>query len=177
MMTKQAKCFRAVLRMTGTAALLIVAAGCVSQSSSSSSLPSPPASSSGPGGDTTADAGSQGKQQQGGSSGEGDDMADLPELPQGHGGSGTARGESAGEPASAPADPETNDIPTTLPPRNTTPGDYRPVQVARVPADIPSGDDDDVLARQLREAATNEQDPKLRDKLWAEYREYKNATQ
>ncbi len=41
------------------------------------------------------------------------------------------------------------------------------------PADIPGGDDDDVVARQLREAAQKERDPVLRDKLWDEYRKYK----
>ncbi len=41
------------------------------------------------------------------------------------------------------------------------------------PIDIPSGDDDDVVARQLREAAQKEQDPVLREKLWDEYRKYK----
>ncbi|GAB2880450.1 hypothetical protein GCM10027180_08390 [Microbulbifer echini] len=45
-----------------------------------------------------------------------------------------------------------------------------------VPADIPSGTDDDVVARQIREAATRESDPELREKLWEEYRKYKNAT-
>jgi lipase chaperone LimK len=42
-----------------------------------------------------------------------------------------------------------------------------------VPEDIPSGQDDDVVARQIREAAMNESDPVLRDKLWQEYRDYK----
>ena len=42
-----------------------------------------------------------------------------------------------------------------------------------LPADLPSGDDDDVVARQLREAALKEQDPVLREKLWDEYRAYK----
>ncbi len=41
------------------------------------------------------------------------------------------------------------------------------------PADIPDGSDDDIVARQLREAAENEQDPELREKLWDEYRKYK----
>ncbi|MEE8108470.1 MAG: hypothetical protein V3T36_04885, partial [Gammaproteobacteria bacterium] len=44
------------------------------------------------------------------------------------------------------------------------------------PEDIPDGSDDDVVARQLREAAQNERDPVLRDKLWDEYRAYKKAT-
>lgn len=41
------------------------------------------------------------------------------------------------------------------------------------PKDIPEGDDDDVVARQLREAAMREPDPEVRDKLWNEYRRYK----
>ena len=41
------------------------------------------------------------------------------------------------------------------------------------PADIPNGNDDDVVARQLREAAMKEDDPELREKLWDEYRAYK----
>ncbi|WOX06621.1 hypothetical protein [Microbulbifer pacificus] len=46
---------------------------------------------------------------------------------------------------------------------------------AVVPADIPTGDDDDVVARQIREAATRESDPELREKLWEEYRKYKKT--
>ena len=41
------------------------------------------------------------------------------------------------------------------------------------PPDIPNGNDEDVVARQLREAAMREPDPDVRDKLWAEYRKYK----
>jgi len=41
------------------------------------------------------------------------------------------------------------------------------------PANIPSGSDDDVVARQLREAAMREPDPAVREKLWDEYRKYK----
>ena len=40
------------------------------------------------------------------------------------------------------------------------------------PDDIPSGRDDDVVARQLREAAMSEPDPALREALWDEYRNY-----
>ena len=45
-----------------------------------------------------------------------------------------------------------------------------------VPADIPDGSDDDIVARQLREAAQKETDPELREKLWQEYRDYKKNT-
>lgn len=40
------------------------------------------------------------------------------------------------------------------------------------PSDIPNGRDDDVVARQLREAAMAESDPELREALWDEYRNY-----
>jgi hypothetical protein len=46
-----------------------------------------------------------------------------------------------------------------------------------VPADIPDGRDDDIVARQLREAAMKETDPELRERLWEEYRQYKKSTQ
>ena len=45
------------------------------------------------------------------------------------------------------------------------------------PGDIPSGNDDDVVARQLREAAMREPDPAVREKLWDEYRKYKGISQ
>ena len=37
------------------------------------------------------------------------------------------------------------------------------------------GTDDDIVARQLREAAEKEQDPELKKKLWQEYRRYKEG--
>ncbi len=40
---------------------------------------------------------------------------------------------------------------------------------------MPDGHDDDIVARQLREAAMRETDPVLREKLWAEYRKYKGG--
>jgi hypothetical protein len=42
----------------------------------------------------------------------------------------------------------------------------------RTPEDIPVMVDDDIIARQLREAALSEEDPELRDRLWEEYRKY-----
>ena len=42
------------------------------------------------------------------------------------------------------------------------------------PEGTPSGADDDVVARQLREAAESEKDPALRERLWQEYRKYKS---
>ena len=45
----------------------------------------------------------------------------------------------------------------------------------RVPPDVGDGNDDDIVARQLREAAMKEEDPELREKLWDEYRAYKEG--
>ena len=55
-------------------------------------------------------------------------------------------------------------------------GDGRHTGNIPTPPDIPDGKDDDIVARQLREAAENEQDPELRAKLWDEYRKYKNRS-
>jgi hypothetical protein len=38
-------------------------------------------------------------------------------------------------------------------------------------------EDDDIVARQLREAAENETDPELKEKLWKEYEDYRKNTQ
>ena len=45
------------------------------------------------------------------------------------------------------------------------------------PPGTPDGRDDDIVARQLREAAETETDPELRERLWEEYRAYKNDQQ
>ncbi len=52
-------------------------------------------------------------------------------------------------------------------------GKEAPGAVGEVPDNIPDGSDDDVVARQLREAAEKETDPELKRKLWEEYRRYK----
>jgi hypothetical protein len=43
----------------------------------------------------------------------------------------------------------------------------------RTPDDVAAMVDDDIIARQLREAALAEEDPALRERLWEEYRKYK----
>jgi hypothetical protein len=62
-------------------------------------------------------------------------------------------------------------------PEGTREGEYsagRPVG-QKIPDDVGNGADDDVVARQIREAALNEEDPVLREKLWEEYRNYKKS--
>ena len=63
-------------------------------------------------------------------------------------------------------------------PRNIDPGagpgvERKGKRVVVQQGKVESGDDDDVLAAQLREAAEKETDSVLKEKLWAEYRKYK----
>jgi hypothetical protein len=44
------------------------------------------------------------------------------------------------------------------------------------PRSRPSGYDDDIVARQIREAAEKETDPELKEKLWKEYEDYKKGS-
>ena len=50
-----------------------------------------------------------------------------------------------------------------------------PMPQGEAPEDIADAQDDDIVARQLREAALAEPDPVLREKLWEEYRRYKGS--
>jgi hypothetical protein len=43
---------------------------------------------------------------------------------------------------------------------------------SRTPEDIPDLVAEDIVAKQLREAALSEDDPALRERLWEEYRLY-----
>ncbi len=89
------------------------------------------------------------------------------------GGSGVNDGRIGRAPAppppSGPAGGETPEQTSRRGPGS--PGDKASLPPA--PDDVPSGQNDDVVARQLREAAENEIDPELREKLWEEYRQYK----
>lgn len=87
--------------------------------------------------------------------------ASLPEASSGTpGGSGNADIPNPGGPLGVPSNRSTPPAPS-------------PVAGANVPDDIPDARDDDIIARQLREAAMQESDPELKEKLWDEYRRYK----
>jgi len=43
----------------------------------------------------------------------------------------------------------------------------------KIPDDIPPVDNDSILEEQIRQAAINETDPVIKEKLWNEYRKYK----
>ncbi len=94
----------------------------------------------------------------------------------------------AGSPANSPEDSLENPAGGGTPPASSeeatiaSANGYPPVPQRKgdygnsgqaIPKDIPDGSDDDIVARQIREAALKEIDPALREKLWDEYRKYK----
>ena len=84
------------------------------------------------------------------------------------GGAGSAASQPQTMPAGSAGGPQQTGIPAGSIPSSSPPaGETFPP-----PEDIPSGRDDDVVARQLREAAMREPDPELREALWDEYRNY-----
>jgi hypothetical protein len=95
----------------------------------------------------------------------------------GTGGTGQQTSSGSGEVPGIPAEGTAGDArggPVGIPSnRNTPPPPGPAVAGANVPDDIPDAKDDDIIARQLREAAMQETDPELKEKLWDEYRRYK----
>jgi len=119
-----------------------------------------PSNDSGSGGG----AGSGGEGGGDGSDGEGESEGEAGSDGNSGGTAGTnpQSGQAGGQPAGGPVDSS----------QGSADGDNDSDQ----PTDIPDGSDDDVVARQLREAAEQETDPELKEKLWEEYRRYKRGT-
>jgi hypothetical protein len=91
-------------------------------------------------------------------------------------GTRSADGESTGTPDSGNGAPQG---PVSEPgsPGGRVGGDRpgAPGGTAATPPDVGDGNDDDIVARQIRKAAETEPDPELRKKLWEEYRKYKQG--
>jgi len=111
----------------------------------------------------------------------------MPEAAAGGaGGSGDGAGGETGAEGGADGEPGLAEKPGTGAERTGAegasqgvgagPGRQRQGGAPGTPPDIPDGSDDDVVARQLREAAEKETDPELKKKLWEEYRKYKAGT-
>lgn len=88
-----------------------------------------------------------------------------PTMPQ----AGGAETGGSGANADSTAEAGNNARKATLPAPPNAP------QGSTTAADLPDARDDDIIARQLREAAMQEQDPQLKEKLWEEYRRYKRS--
>jgi len=115
-----------------------------------------------------SDAGAAG----GGGAGAGDGSGDG----SGEGDAGAAEGESAESGEGTEASQGTGGANAGMGGRESGPRPQRDGRKRGVPGNIPNGDDDDVVARQLREAAEQETSPELKAKLWEEYRKYKEGT-
>jgi hypothetical protein len=94
------------------------------------------------------------------------------ELPGSGGASGDTEAEGDAGAAEQTASYEPVGLPSQNMPQRQPPS---PAAASNIPDDVPDARDDDIIARQLREAAMNETDPELREKLWEEYRRYKGA--
>jgi hypothetical protein len=80
----------------------------------------------------------------------------------GGGGGGSGGGSGRGAAIAKPGDP-----------RQASVGELSEDEIqARTPEDIPDLVSEDIVAKQLREAALSEDDPALRERLWEEYRLY-----
>ncbi len=91
----------------------------------------------------------------------------LPGEGVGSGSSDTSGGQAGGSAADAASSPLPDAPPPSAPPMPSG-------RAGAMPDDLPDARDDDIIARQLREAAMAETDPDLKEKLWEEYRRYKN---
>ena len=114
-------------------------------------------------GDGSAGDGSEGDGSEGdGSEGEGSEGESEGEGQNSEGSAGDTREGASGQQQGGPVDSSSGSTPDG--------------NESDRPSDIPDGSNDDVVARQLREAAENETDPELKAKLWEEYRRYKRGT-
>jgi hypothetical protein len=94
----------------------------------------------------------------------------------GEGEGGGADGAGSSTTGSGAAGPTDFDTARVTYGEGTGPGSPRSPGKSSAPPGTPDGNDDDVVARQLREAAEKETDPELKKKLWEEYRKYKEGT-
>ena len=92
----------------------------------------------------------------------------------GGGGGGGAGGGAGGAGGGGEASPSAGSV---SPDEDLTDGKKHPGSPKDLPPppNVGSGEDDDIVARQLRELATKETDPEVREKLWDEYRKYKKG--
>ena len=77
-----------------------------------------------------------------------------------------------------PADQQPTDQTGTQPDQQTIARDNEKVlENGKLPEDIPPADNDDIIAKQIREAALSESDPEKQARLWNEYRRYKGISE
>ena len=87
--------------------------------------------------------------------------------------------EGLAERASSGMENQTSNPPDTNNAQSSTPNSSsaqqgQSAESIPIPDDIGDGQGDNIVQRQIREAAMKETDPTLRDRLWDEYRKIKN---
>ncbi len=91
----------------------------------------------------------------------------------GQGGAGTGRVGLGGQAGGDSGSGESGSVAGPQEQRQPSVGGLTEEEIrARTPDDIPNLVSEDIVARQLREAALAEEDPELRERLWEEYRMY-----
>lgn len=102
------------------------------------------------------------------------EVASVGRNTEGFGGSGGGGGVNLGEQAGDGSGSPVAVVNDAMAPRESPTAGMSDQEVReRTPEDVPMVADDDIIARQLREAALAEEDPELRERLWEEYRKYK----
>lgn len=102
------------------------------------------------------------------------EVASVGRNTEGFGGSGGSGGVNLGEQAGDGSGSSVAVVNDAMAPRESPTAGMSDQEVReRTPEDVPMVADDDIIARQLREAALAEEDPELRERLWEEYRKYK----
>jgi len=108
-------------------------------------------------------------------SGQGDGQGEGDKGDSGAEGGQTGEGGESGDVADSGGQPVSSGA-GEQPPSGAAGGGRTQSGARGQPADIPDGSDDDLVARQMREAAEKETNPELKKKLWEEYRKYKQGT-
>ena len=102
------------------------------------------------------------------------EVASVGRNTEGFGGSGGSGGVNLGEQAGDGSGSSVAVVNDAMAPRESPTAGMSDQEIReRTPEDVPMVADDDIIARQLREAALAEEDPELRERLWEEYRKYK----
>jgi hypothetical protein len=116
--------------------------------------------------------GGAGKAEAGAGAGEGEGEGETEGKGEGEAGDEQARSTAEGT-GGSPDEPSGEEVDSDAGDPASADEEAGEVSNGRVPPDVGDGSDDDIVARQLREAAMKEEDPELREKLWDEYRAYK----
>lgn len=91
--------------------------------------------------------------------------------------SGQSSGSTTPEPpSSSPPSDSSEQNPTSSSSQTASSSSQKDdIEASQLPPDIGDGRGDDIVARQMREAAIHEKDPELKEKLWEEYRKYRKG--